>query len=156
PTITAGERMLLLDVARSFNQQRKPNEEPRSSGPTTHAGERPGDLFNQRESWLNILTPHGWSVIGNRGEETLWSRPGKSPAGPSATTNYKGSDLFYAFSTNATPFQPQESYSKFAAYALLEHNGDYKAAARAIADRYEMSRGEAGTSGGARVFWRVA
>jgi hypothetical protein len=37
------------------------------------------------------------------------------------------------FSSNAWPFEPQTAYSKFAAYALLEHHGDFRAAARLLA-----------------------
>src|SRR5262249_42289775 len=54
---------------------------------------------------------------------------------------------FYVFSTNAYPFEHETSYSKFAAYALLNHNGDYKAAARAIAERFGMKNDPVDRSG---------
>jgi hypothetical protein len=62
-----------------------------------------------------------------------WRRPGKIGPGISATTNYGGSHLLYVFSTNAAPFEPDTAYTPFAAYALLEHRGDFTAAARALA-----------------------
>jgi archaellum biogenesis ATPase FlaH len=46
----------------------------------------------------------------------------------SATTNYGGADLLYVFSSS-TEFDADKSYSKFAAYAVLEHGGDFSKAA---------------------------
>jgi hypothetical protein len=37
--------------------------------------------------------------------------------------------VFYAFSSNAAPFEANRAYSPFAVYALLEHAGDFQAAA---------------------------
>jgi putative DNA primase/helicase len=68
---------------------------------------------------------------------TYWRRPGKGGRGCSATTGYcrgkDGTDLLYVFSSNAHPFEPGRAYGRFAAYALLEHGGDYGAAAKALA-----------------------
>lgn len=140
PTITPAQRTLLLDAARSFNRvvrEAKVDQKPQSNGNGT--GARPGDIFNAQTSWPEILDRHGWvAVPGGRGEETLWRRPGKDD-GFSATTNYRGSGLLYVFSTNASPFDHETSYSRFAAYALLNHNGDYRAAAREIAQRFGMN-----------------
>jgi len=38
----------------------------------------------------------------------------------------------YVFSSNAAPFEPGKAYGPFAVYALLEHHGDFAAAARAL------------------------
>jgi hypothetical protein len=136
PTISAAERSLLLDCARSFNRIRKQKAE--SSFPAASvAGDRPGDRYNQRTEWREILEPHGWTYVGNHGEEGLWRRPAKAFSF-SATTNYKNSDLLYCFSTNGSPFEHETSYTKFYAYALLNHGGDMKAAARCLAERYGM------------------
>ena len=68
--------------------------------------------------------------MGARDGVTSWQRPGKT-IGISATTNYGGADLFHVF-TSSTDFAPDTSYSKFAAYTLLHHQGDYSAAAAAL------------------------
>src|SRR5262249_29606461 len=68
--------------------------------------------------------------------EDRWRRPGKG-YGLSATTNYKGSDLLYVFSTS-TPFDSLRSYDKFGAYAVLEHKGDFTAASLAVAKKYAI------------------
>lgn len=99
-------------------------------------GDRPGDHFNVRVGWSDILTPHGWSAFRASGGTTYWSRPGKKPAGVSASTGFckgsNGNDLMYLFSTSAVPFEAETSYSKFAVYALLNHHGDFRAATRAL------------------------
>jgi hypothetical protein len=76
--------------------------------------------------------------LQQHGELTYWRRPGKGE-GISATTNYAGSGLLYVFSTNAAPFEADTAYSAFAAFAMLEHDGDYTAAARALAKRYGLA-----------------
>jgi len=96
-------------------------------------GSRPGDDFNRRVHWSEILEPHGWRRVFGRGDEDFWRRPGKTE-GSSATTNYQGSNLFYCF-TSSTEFDPETSYSKLAVYAILEHGGDFSAAARDLAHR---------------------
>ena len=145
PRITPEQRSLLLNVARSFNEIRK--EKGSHSAPSNGNGTRPGDIFADRTSWPEILEPHGWVCVGQQGEEYSWRPPGKS-AGPSATTNYQGSDLLYVFSTNAAPFEHETSYSKFYAYAQLEHGGDARTAARVLAQRFEMSPKNGGNHGG--------
>ena len=67
--------------------------------------------------------PQGWMRVFERGEICYWRRPGKA-FGISATTNVHGSDLLWCFSSS-TAFEPETSYSKFGAYALLEHGGDF-------------------------------
>ncbi len=137
PTITDARRSLLIGAARSFNEVRR--QKKADVVPTYGGGQfpRPGDVFNSRVTWEEILKPHGWTVAGHRGEETLWRRSGKDFSF-SATVNYRGSDLLYVFTTNGHPFEHETSYSKFAAHALLNHAGDYKAAARDIAQRFGM------------------
>ena len=85
------------------------------------------DAFNTSVSWSDILEPHGWTFMGQHGERGHWCRPDKDPrAGISGTTS---AGVFYVFSTN-TPFPPHVGLSKFATYAVLEHAGDQRQAAR--------------------------
>jgi len=75
-----------------------------------------------------VLINHGWS-LARSGDNEHWTRPGKA-AGTSATLKDR---VFYVFSTNAAPFEAHKGYSPFAVYALLEHHGDFAAAASALA-----------------------
>ncbi|MDA2928919.1 DUF3987 domain-containing protein [Acidobacteria bacterium AH-259-O06] len=130
PTISGEERSLLLDSARALNEYIQPSKI--KSGPSNTTGNRPGDDFNARASWGEILEPRGWQRVGQHGEVTRWRRPGKK-IGISATTNFKGTNLFYNFSTNGGPFEAETGYTKFAAYTLLEHDGDFSASAADLA-----------------------
>jgi hypothetical protein len=126
---SAEERAALIALARSFDEMPRVSAEPQ---PVTHAsGTRPGDDFNARARWSQILEPHGWRISHTRGDVTYWTRPGKDH-GISASTNVHGRDLLWVFSSSTT-FDPDKSYTKFGAYALLEHGGDFGRAALALA-----------------------
>lgn len=99
--------------------------------------EGPGREFNRRATWAEILEPHGYKHIRDRNDGAQeWLRPG-GDKDLSCTTGFCRSvnqdDKLYAFSTNMPPFEAGESYSKFAAFCLLNHDGDYSAAAAALA-----------------------
>lgn len=150
PTISSEEREILLAAARSLNRWTEPERPVRYDVPRNQAGlaggrsanGRPGDDFNARASWPDILLPHGWHRVGTNGDSSeSWCRPGKS-GGTSATINHGGSDLLYIFSTNGHPFEDRKGYTKFHAYALLNHGGDFSAAAQALAHQgYGTSQG---------------
>ena len=116
----------LLACGRSFNRHAADT----SNGASDY---RPGDLYNQRVSWDDVLTPRG----RQSGEVIYWRRPDKDTPGHSATTGRcktpRRGDLLYVFSSNAPPFESEKTYSRFEAYAVLNHNGDFKAAAAALA-----------------------
>jgi hypothetical protein len=129
--ITREERASLFELARTFDQMPKQTiKEPVAKG-SEKSDTRPGDDFNERGDWANILEPYGWRLVCELDGEGYWRRPGKDE-GISATTNFQGSDLLYLFSTS-TIFESEREYSKFGAFALLEHNGDHQAAAKALA-----------------------
>jgi len=97
-------------------------------------GITPGDDYEARHSWGDLLAPEGWRVAFTRGTTTYWTRPGKRH-GISATTGHADDrDRLYVFTSNASPFEPETPYTLFGAYALLHHGGDHTAAARALAD----------------------
>lgn len=127
-TISPDERDALLTLCRSFDEMPEREREPSFVDPQTN--DRPGDDFNDRAGWDDVLLPHGWTHVGtgSRGE-SLWKRPGNTSAQWSATTNATGNHTLIVFSTS-TPFDiAPTSYSKFSAYAVLNHRGDHKAAA---------------------------
>lgn len=105
---------------------------PRLSGATL----TPGDDFELRTDWSDILEPHGWSLESTRGQERHWTRPGKSTReGASATTGRANDrDRLYVFSTS-TIFDANACYTKFAAHAVLNFGGDFHSAATDLARR---------------------
>lgn len=148
-TLTSEELDALLDLFRSFDEMPKretkqePQAPPRSSLPGSASGEvKPGEDFEARTSWAEILEPHGWTVDHVDGATTYWTRPGKN-SGISATTGHAGDrNRLYVFSSSVPDFEPERPYTKFAAYAALEHGGDMSAAARDLSNRgYGSSNG---------------
>jgi Bifunctional DNA primase/polymerase, N-terminal len=150
PTITADERDILLNCARALTQYVEPERVYAPRQPTATDGTRPGDLFAAKVTWEDILIPHGWRVVGHRGEVTLWCRPGKK-GGLSATSGYCG-DHLYVFSSDAHPFEPERAYSKFTAFALLNCGGDFLKAARILAHQGYVKAHEGQTAARAQRF----
>lgn len=123
PVLTADEREVLLRCAWALNAVLPETQDPQPAG----ANDRPGDDFNRRGDLPALLTHHGWSLVRD-GINQHWCRPGKTGS-TSATLK---DEAFFVFSSNAEPFEANRAYSPFAAYALLEHHGDYQAAATAL------------------------
>ena len=96
-------------------------------------GNRPGDAFNERATWAEILEPHGWRVAESRGQETLWTRPGKEVRdGHSASTGYaQDADRMFVWSSSAG-LPTETPMSKFYVYTQLNHGGDFAAATREL------------------------
>jgi KaiC/GvpD/RAD55 family RecA-like ATPase len=141
--LTIGERETLHNAARLFDRSiAETHTEPEPHGyERAYSTDSPGDEFNRGASWPEILEPHGWRCVGESGGIKRWRRPGKA-AGYSASTGLlskQGNELLVVFSTNAHPFEGVNpngrsgvSYSKFGAYALLNHRGDFEEAAKAL------------------------
>jgi hypothetical protein len=133
PTITGDERAALHDLFRTLDQ-RAPvaPAAPRQPGaPRGEGGPLPGEDYEERTDWSDILGPHGWTHVFTRGTTRYWRRPGKN-IGVSATTGHaEDRDRLYVF-TSSSEFEIETPYTKFGAYALLEHDGDHSAAAREL------------------------
>lgn len=99
---------------------------------TDAGGTSPGDDYEARTTWAEILIPHGWTLLRTLGQTSYWRRPGKTDPGPSATTGRAvDRDRLYVFTTS-TEFNTDTPYTKFGAYTLLNHGGDHAAAAREL------------------------
>ncbi|TWU01749.1 bifunctional DNA primase/polymerase [Neorhodopirellula pilleata] len=127
PVMSIDERAILVDAAAAFNEVNSSVENAPTTK-TTSDGTQPGDDFSERGDVATILTKHGWRLLHD-GNNQQWCRPGKA-TGCSATLK---DGVFYVFSSNASPFEPNKSYSRFAVYAFLEHGGDFSAATRQLA-----------------------
>ena len=146
PQITLEERGQLIGAALVLNEYwpavRERTPEPNDNGDGYHENDDPllpGNAFNREASWEDVLQPAGWKILYARGDKIMWQRPGKDGPGGSAVTGgkskNKGFSGLYVFSSNAAPFEPDSGYSKFSAYGLLYHNGDFHAAAMDLADQ---------------------
>jgi hypothetical protein len=99
-----------------------------------HNGPSVADEFCVKASWETILEPHGWQRLDAVGDDDgcRWRHPG---ATSQWSATIKNSCLF-VYSPN-TPFEVTEpgyprGYTKFRAYAVLDHGGDLSAAAKAL------------------------
>lgn len=130
--VTVEERDALYAIASTFDLMPAKAERSSTPGRERAPGDplRPGDDYNLRATWAELLEPLGWENVETVGRTTMWRRPGKS-IGVSATAGRNDGDNLYVFSSS-TPFETETPYSKFAAYALLHHGEDYKAAASAL------------------------
>ena len=98
-----------------------------SGGGSSNNAQRPGDDFNIRGDVRAVLQQHGWVLVRD-GENQCWRRPGKD-SGWSATLKDR---VFYVFSSNSAPFEPQRAYSPFSVYTMLNYGGDFEQSARSL------------------------
>lgn len=139
PDITAEDRARLFALARSFDEL-PPEPDPeaeRRAAPGPSGEHRPGDDFRAKHGTLDafrgIVEPHGWKLTHRRGDVGYFRRPGKDD-GWSASYGHGGFDYFYVFSTS-TAFESERGYNPFSVYAILNHGGDWQAAARELGSR---------------------
>lgn len=97
--------------------------------PAPASGTSIADWFTASTSWWDILGRHGWHALDPAG--TRWKHPTATSALSATVTN----DCLFVYSTS-TPLEPTapgdvHGYTRFRAWAALEHGGDLSAAARA-------------------------
>jgi len=130
PMLSMEERNAIHSIFRSLDSM--PHKEQvvqnLSQSVQSSTGEKPGDDFNERGKWEDILI--NWKKVFTSNGVTYWRRPNKSE-GISATTGRNDGDNLYVFTTS-TSFEAEKPYSKFAAFAHLNHQGDFSAAAKAL------------------------
>ena len=136
PRIKPDERDVLHNVARTFGVT-LPSHTPAGGDPRERNADAslPGVDFSNRatiEDVRDLLESAGWVRLGKgRNDSELWRRPGKESGGCSASL-FTESRVFYVHSTNAFPFESLKGYPPFGVYALIKHDGDFKAAATAL------------------------
>lgn len=144
PVLTDTERWALMCIAREFDLFVNPQPENSSASPprerTPHNPQDrllPGHDYNERGDVLPILIKHGWQETHRSAGEVYLRRHGKD-RGHSATLR---NGVFVVFTTSVPQFERWEEkkkrtghsgYAPFAVYTILEHGGDYKAAAKAL------------------------
>jgi len=118
-TFTEDERQELHLLFMLFDEMPVQEEIVRSiTTKVTDGNLSPGDDYNARTTWDELLIPAGWKkIMTMRSGETQWTRPGKDH-GISATTGRTESDNLYVFSTS-TQFEQEKPYSKWAVFTLF-------------------------------------
>lgn len=112
-----------------------PPHPPRPSSWLWH-GSSIADSYCASTSWADILEPHGWTQADRRqdpgADGTRWLHPTATSACSATVRN----GCLFVYSPN-TPFDITEAsnpkgYTKFRAFAVLNHDGDMSAATRAL------------------------
>jgi hypothetical protein len=101
---------------------------PRFYGPSI------ADNYSANTSWAEILEPHGWRCLDADpdADDARWLHPTATSARSATVRN----GCLFVYSTN-TPFEVTASddrhgYTRFRAYAVLNHRGDMRAAAQSL------------------------
>lgn len=148
PTFTGDEVEALHSLFKTLDQPiEKPTEKPTLTPAVLNGldseGVKPGEDYNQKATWQDILEPHGWTLLyTDHAGTTYWRRPGKTTPGISATTGHADdADRLYVFSTS-TEFDTETPISKFHAHAILNYAGDHQACAKDLAKQGYGKPGE--------------
>ena len=129
--LTMEQRNAIHAVFRSLDSMPvKESIELALKNPKSSDNLKPGDDYNNKANWKDILEPKGWKIVFTANGVTYWRRPGKD-IGISATTGRNDGDNLYVFTTSSS-FEAEKPYSKFAAYTHLEFDGDYSRAASTL------------------------
>ncbi|MFE7509719.1 DUF927 domain-containing protein [Streptomyces sp. NPDC057540] len=141
PVLSADTMDAIRSVCRMMDRMPQPEAPkataPRTAPPRPDGTLRPGDDFEARADWADILRGT-FRPIHSRGSETYWGWA-DGVGGVKATTGRDEHDRLFVFASGCE-FTPEVPYSKFGAFALLNHGGDHKAAARDLARQGYGSR----------------
>jgi hypothetical protein len=101
--------------------------------PSNYTGDSIADWFTATRTWADVLTPHGWTLKTGDGDTdgSQWRHP--TATSPWSATIRHGCLFVYTPNTplEQTTTQSPHGYTRFRAYAVLDHRGDLTAAARA-------------------------
>ncbi len=127
PAISPFEHEVLIGYAKELDRGKgdeDTNARQSDAQPLAGAADLPRAQYREtsvvdRAELERALTDAGWKKVRD-GEEQHWERPGKDERATSATFN---GDVFYVFSSNAAPFEPNRGYSVRSALRLLRPVG---------------------------------
>lgn len=130
PTIDPGVLDVIHQICRMIDTVPKPDvakTAPREKKPLPDGQLRPGEDFEARADWRDILTGIFVPLV-TRGNTTYWGWADGARGVKATTGRDPERDRLYVFTTSSE-FQAESPYTKFGAYALLHHGGNHKAAA---------------------------
>lgn len=147
--ITPEERETLHSVARTFHSVKPEIEIPKTKSTVRTKGISPCDDYNERGDVVQLLQDHGWVVVSQKGQKTIFLRPGQTTSQTSG--NYDHGKKWFSVFTTSSEFEPEKAYLPYNVFAVLECNKDISEATRRLYDlgfgeRREDSKKEAAPS----------
>ncbi len=130
PVITAEERNLLLDLARSLTRFIPSGNTSKNGEPFVY-NEPAINEFNNKYLIVELFEKHGWSVVKEDDQKIYLLRDGSSAV--HSGYYFKDSKTFFCFSTS-TEFQPEKPYNHFQVLQVLEGKNDYRTTVRLLKD----------------------
>lgn len=129
--ISVDERNILHDIARQFNEFFEEAVIPKPST-VKKDGLSPCDDFNDRGDVVEVLQNNGWKVVKQKGNKTLFLRPGQTTAQTSG--NYDHEKRWFSVFSTSTEFESQKSYLPYAVFAKLECSDNFSEATKKLYD----------------------
>ena len=132
PQISQEDRDLLLRVCRHFDERQPIEYEKRVSEKAQGIpGEKPWEAYDKATDILQLMEHYGWRVVGRHGEYIRLNRPGAKHSQGVDASVIPSANLFYPF-TSSSEFDPNKCYGASSVYAIMEHRGNFSAAAKAL------------------------
>ena len=158
--ISPADRKMLMDLAISHDEAEAPPAAPTQTNPPILIQEmkptptvpvppvsssantvavRPGDAFNNSHSALDLLEQYGSCYVRGEGKDSEGRKIQNlcnSASGESNGYYYPIDNKVFLFSPNFASggvLKTEKTYTPFELYAAFEHNGDFSAAASALA-----------------------
>ena len=132
PTVTQEQRDALIRLCRHFDEP-----EPVSFAAQLPArsadlsGMSPWKAFDESTDLLQMMEGYGWKRLSESGDFIRLNRPGAKHSRGIDATIIKNANLFYPF-TSSEQFEPNKAYGPASVYAIMEHGGNFSAAAREL------------------------
>ncbi|RMB81301.1 bifunctional DNA primase/polymerase [Streptomyces shenzhenensis] len=133
PTVGADVMDAIRTVCRMFDTlpvPEAPKTAPKPQAPLPGGGLRPGEDFEARADWSDILRGTFRPLV-TRGHTTYWGWADGVGSVKATTGRDPEHDRLWVFATGSE-FTADVPYSKFGAYTLLEHGGNFKASAAGL------------------------
>lgn len=133
PVLNADVVNDLHDICRSFNKIKKVLKDKPNSKILYSFKQTPWDHYNSDPNApaLDLLYKHGWAMTKEEGNETMLRRPGAVHERHWGAVYHHESNIFYVF-TASSSFEPDTGYSPTAVLAILEFDGDFSEACKAL------------------------
>ena len=135
--ISVEQRDLLHGIARQFNQVFDEVVVPKKDNVQKTNGLSTFDDYNKRGDVVGLLQEHGWKVVTQKGNKTVFLRPGQTTSQSSG--NFDHDKNWFSVFTTSTEFEPQHAYLPYAVYAVLECNKNFSDASKKL---YELGYGD--------------